>query len=79
MEGKPVNRLVTRLKNCCLGHLQRKSGHVRFTGQEFAYVCVWKTSKVISIVLRKHPFIVEKFVYTDAMYLQLAFLKQMTV
>lgn len=32
-----------------------------------------KPAKMISVVLRKHPFITEKFVYTDAMYLQPVF------
>lgn len=34
---------------------------------------------MISTLLRKRPFIVEKFVYTDVMYLQPAFLKQMAI
>lgn len=43
------------------------------------YVCAWKTIKKYFHSLEETiPFIVEKFVYTDAMYLQPAFLKQMT-
>jgi len=38
-----------------------------------------RPAKMISIVLRNHLFIAEKFVYTDVMYLQPAFLIQMTV
>lgn len=75
MEGKLVNGLVSGLKTCCLDHLARKSSHVRLTGQEFVYAVLGRPAKIISIVLRKHSFIVEKFVYTDVMYLQPAFLK----
>lgn len=56
MDGKLVNRLVSELKNCCLGNLQRKSCHVSLIGQEFVYVCAWKTSKNYFHSLEETPF-----------------------
>lgn len=75
MEGK----LVSVLKNCGLGHLQRKSCHVRLIGQEFVYVCAWKTSKNNFRSLEETPFYYREVCIHRCDVFTTSFLKQMTV